>query len=52
MTLRAKPEEFKFTYAPTKRCITDLNYVLMMQGHQNCSTHHVAEQDHQARDFH
>ena len=42
-TLTAKPEEFKFTYTLTTRCITDLKYVLSMQGHQDCTTHHVAE---------
>ena len=45
-TPRAKPEESKFTYTPTTRCITDLNYVLTMQGHWDCATHRVAETDH------
>ena len=32
----------------TMRCITDLNYVLMMKGHRDCETHRVrvAEKDH------
>ena len=41
-----KPKESKFTYTPTMRYITDLNYVLTMQGHWDCTTHHMAEKDH------
>ena len=48
-TPRAKPEESKFTYTPTTRCITNLNYVLMMQGHWDCATHRVAEKDHHGK---
>ena len=45
-TQRAKPEEPKFSYLLTTRCITDkLNYVLMMQDYRDCATHHVAEED-------
>ena len=34
--------------APTTRCITDLNYLLMIQGHRDCATHRVAEKDYRA----
>ena len=50
-TPRAKPEVSKFTYTPTTRCITDLNYVLTMQGHRDCVTHCLAEKDHQATEI-
>ena len=36
-TPRVKPEESKSTYTQTTWCITDLNYVLMMQGHRDCA---------------
>ena len=35
--------KFPYTPTPTIRRITDLNYVLMMQGHRDCATHRVAE---------
>ena len=40
------PQIPKFTYTLTTRCITDLNYVLMMQGHRDCVTHRMAEKVH------
>ena len=37
-TPRAKPEVCKFTYTPTTRCITGLNYVTIayLEAHKPC----------------
>ena len=48
-TPRTKPGESNFTYTLTTRCITDLNYVLMILGHWDCTTSYcMAEKDYQA----